>query len=408
MKILSINSLPNGSTGKIMLGIQHQAQLKGHVVYSYFGNWKNANKFKTLNSSTFGFKLDNLLHAVLGKYFGKIGHFSIFSTVDLIIKIHRFNPDIIHLHNIHLWVLNYSYLLRYINYRKIPVVWTLHDCWSFTGLCPYFTLVNCSKWKTGCNNCLQLNRYPYSMKDRTNVDWTIKKELYDKMSNITFVTPSVWLSDLAKQSILKSHSIKVINNGIDLSIFKPSVNNTFRRKNNISDDIFIILGVAFGWEKRKGLDVFLDIRKHLSLDKFLIILVGTDSRIDKLLPEGFLSINKTNNQLELAEIYSAADLFFNPTREENYPTVNLEAIACGTPVMTFDTGGSTEMLNDEVGVVVNDDINDIVPKIKEIESLRYLRSDRCLLKSKDFNMYDRFDEYLKLYDSILTDNRSEA
>ena len=215
---------------------------------------------------------------------------------------------------------------------------------------------------------------------------------------MTIVTPSQWLADLVKESFLKEYPVKVIHNGIDLEVFKPT-SSDFRERYGIPAEKSVLLGVAFGWGVRKGLDVFVELARRLDPEKYQIVLVGTDEKTDKLLPENIISIHRTQNQTELAEIYTAADLFVNPTREENYPTVNMESIACGTPVLTFRTGGSPEILTEKTGSVVPcDDIDALEQEIRRICIEKPFSQADCLEHAKSFDMHQRFEEYVKLYE----------
>ena len=215
---------------------------------------------------------------------------------------------------------------------------------------------------------------------------------------MTIVTPSQWLAGLVKESYLKDYPVRVINNGIDVDVFKPSDSN-FRVQHNIPTNKFILLGISFGWGKRKGLDVFVELANRLASNKYQIVLVGTDEKVDKLLPPNIISIHTTQNQKELAEIYTAADLFVNPTREENYPTVNMEALACGTPVLTFKTGGSPEIIDETCGSVVPcDDIDALESEIRRICETNPYSTEDCLKRAESFDMNLRFKEYVKLYE----------
>ena len=199
-------------------------------------------------------------------------------------------------------------LFNYIKSKKIPVVWTLHDCLAFTGQCPYFTIVKCNKWRTECYDCPQYRQYPKSYVDRTKIMYNLKKEWFTGVQNMTIVTPSQWLAEQVEQSFLKNYQVKVINNGINLNVFKPTKNN-FREAHGIGKDEYMLLGVAFGWDRRKGLDVFIELSKRLP-KQYKIVLVGTDVNVDKRLPWNITSVHRTQNQKELAEIYTAADLFY--------------------------------------------------------------------------------------------------
>lgn len=277
-------------------------------------------------------------------------------------------------------------------------MWTLHDCWSFTGQCPHFTMEKCDKWRSGCGGCSQIRSYPDAFVDRTRFMWRKKQSWFTGVPQMTLVTPSQWLAGLVKQSFLREYPVEVIPNGIDLSVFKPRI-SSFRERYHISASKNILLGVAFGWGERKGLDVFLELAKRLDGAKYQIVLVGTDDSVDKQLPESILSIHRTENQQQLVEIYTAADLFVNPTREENYPTVNMESIACGTPVLTFRTGGSPEIVSPDTGSVVDcDDVDSLEKEIVRICQTKPYTEEQCLNRAAEFDQFRRFKEYIRLYE----------
>jgi glycosyltransferase involved in cell wall biosynthesis len=230
-----------------------------------------------------------------------------------------------------------------------------------------------------------------------------KKKLFSGL-NMTIITPSQWLADLVKQSFLKNYPVRVIHNGIDLSVFKPTPSD-FRKRYGIALEKKILLGVAFGWGARKGLDVFIDLAKRLDDKYYQIVLVGTDDNVDKQLPDSIISIHRTQNQAELAEIYTAADLFVNPTREENYPTVNMESLACGTPVLTFRTGGSPECIDEYCGAVVDcDDVDAMEREIIRICSDAPYSKEDCLKRAASFDHHKRFEEYIQLYESSVNES----
>ena len=401
MKIAEINMVAVGSTGKIMLQIAECARKKGHVVRTYSTNvfstrYKKLPPLPNENHKYFGSYLENGIHALLGKVLGLNGCFSIFSTFRLIRNLKKFKPDVIHLHNLHAFCINLPMLFRYIKKNNIRTVWTLHDCWSFTGHCPHFDMIGCDRWKTGCYDCPQYNKdYLHTYRDASKKMYKLKKKWFTGVKDMTLVTPSNWLAGLVKESFLKEYPVKVIHNGIDLSIFKPTPSN-FRQKYNCNDK-YVLLGVAFGWGKRKGLDVFIELSKRLD-DRFQIVLVGTSEDVDVQLPENILSIHQTQNQQELAEIYTAADLFINPTREEVFGLVNAEALACGTPLVTFDTGGSPEVCDENCGIVVpKDNIEALVDAIYNIYDNKPFSKESCIERANKFDKHDKFLEYIKLY-----------
>lgn len=408
MRIVQINGGAKGSTGKIMMGIAEVARAQGHEVMC-------ASPITTTNRDAgegcgyyrIGTFNSRRVNVALARITGFNGCFAWVETHKLLKAIDEFKPDIIHLHNLHDSYINLPMLFSYIKKHNVPTVWTLHDCWAFTGQCPYFTIVKCEKWKTGCHNCPQYKEYPTSLYDNTKRMWDLKKKWFTGVENMTIVTPSKWLAELAKKSYLKGYPIEVINNGIDLDVFKPTPSN-FRERYGILAEKHIVLGVSFAWGYRKGLDCFVEMAEKLD-GQYQIVLIGTDDENDKNLPQNIISIHRTQNQKELAEIYSAADVFAMPTREENYPTVNMEAIACGTPVVTFRTGGSPEMLNEEVGrVVPADDVNEMMSEIrKTCENVR-LRAESFRSKAQEYIMEDRFLEYIDLYKSMHSENDSRG
>ena len=400
MLIFEINSWDYGSTGKIMLSIAEKARQNGLLVKTSSSRYNGRQKLSTQNDNInhiyFGSLVSFAIHYILGRKFGLLGLFSALSTVKLLWYIKKSNSSLIHLHNLHDYSINLPLLFHFIKKYHIPVIWTLHDCWPFTGRCPYFDMTKCGKWKTGCLECpYPKSSYPQSYIDSSYIMWKIKRKWFSGIENCTIVTPSQWLADLVKQSYLKDYTVKVINNGINLSIFKP-IESDFRKAYGLVGKK-IVLGVAFGWGKRKGLDVFVELAGRLP-DDYRIVLVGSDDNVDKLLPTNIISIHRTQNQQNLAEIYTAADVFANPTREENYPTVNMESIACGTPVVTFRTGGSPEILDETCGSVVDcDDIDAMEIEIRRICEEKPYSVEACLIRAKTFDMNDRFDDYVELY-----------
>lgn len=389
-----INTVDFGSTGKIMLQLKSVAKKKGCCVNTYSRKWLNSKK--NTSHYYFGWLIENVFHRIFSPFIGCESLMSFFGTISLCRMLKKNHTELIHLHNLHGHYICLPILFRFIKKNNIPVIWTLHDCWSFTGRCPHFVMMKCDRWKKGCHNCLYpRTSYPQAYIDTSRVMWNLKKKYFTGIKHCILVTPSQWLADLAKQSFLKDYPVKVINNGIDLSVFKP-IESGFREKNGLAGKK-IVLGVAFGWGTRKGLDVFIELSKRLPKN-YCIVLVGTDENIDKGLPDTIRSIHKTQNQSELAEIYTTVDVFVNPTREDTYPTVNMEALACGTPVVTFKTGGSPEILDETCGSVVPcDDIDAMEMEIRRICEEKPYSKDSCLKRAQSFDMNQRFEEYVDLY-----------
>lgn len=393
--IVAINSGNVGSTGRIMMGISKLARSRGYKTYQAYPKSRNllpAGENDIIISSV----PVKFMSTRMARYTGLNGCYAWFSTQIFLRKLDKIRPDIIHLHNLHDSYINLPMLFHYIKKNKIKVIWTLHDCWTLTGHCALFTYSGCDKWKTGCGNCPQLGQYPSSKIDTSAWMWKKKREWFTGVEDLTICTPSKWLSGLVSQSYLRGYPCKVINNGIDLKLFRP-IESDFREQFGISGDKIVLLGVAFGWGELKGLDVFIELARRLP-KKYVIVLVGTSPETDKVLPEGVISIHRTNTQEDLVKIYSAADLFVNPTREDNFPTVNIESLACGLPVLTFDTNGSPEILDETCGAVVPyNDVDAMESEILRITRERPFSQEACIRRSRNYDREEKYEEYLKMY-----------
>lgn len=391
MRIVQINTTCGvGSTGKIAIAISELLTQHGVENSILFSSATNGYELGIQCGKSWYTKIQALKSRLLGNY----GFNSLQETKKIIAKLDEFSPDTVLLHNIHGHDCNLEMLFSYFRKKQTKLIWVFHDCWAFTGYCTHFMFDCCDRWKNECNQCPQKNQYSWFF-DRSCTLYNRKKQLLSGL-DMTIITPSQWLADLVKQSFLKNYPVKVIHNGIDLTVFRPTPSD-FRERYLISKDAFLLLGVAFGWGMRKGLDVFIDLSQKLDTKKFQIVLVGTDDEVDKVLPKNIISIHRTQNQKELAEIYTEADLFVNPTREDNYPTVNMESIACGTPVITFRTGGSPEIVREGSGVVVDyNDIDALERGIKYIAQKKPFKSDVCCEYGKQFDKNLCFQEYLNL------------
>lgn len=381
-----------------MLQLQETAEKNGHQVFVSFAKSRSNAKKQVHAAIPIGSIFSRNLHLLLSYITGLNGCFSLLSTLRFLRRVKKEHFDLIHLHNLHNCYINLPLLFGFIKRQNIPVIWTLHDCWAFTGICPHFQISHCEKWKTGCYNCTQYREYPGSLTDRTRLMYKLKKKWFTGVQAMYLVAPSRWLAALARHSFLQDYPITVIHNGIDLSVFKPTESD-FRAQHRLEGKI-ILLGVALSWDHRKGLDVFIELCERLD-NRFQIVLVGTNDQIDAQLPDKILSVHRTQNPFELAAIYTAADLFVNPTKEEVLGMVNLESLACGTPVITFDTGGSPECLTPSCGCVVpKNDIDTMYKEIIRICADSPYASSACLEQAKRFNMNERFAEYIRLYEEI--------
>ena len=390
MKVLMINSVCGiKSTGRIATDLADMLTEKGHTVKIAYGREEVPEKYKEY-AIRIGNEWDVRLHALEARLFDNAGFGSKKATLKFLEWVREVAPDIIHLHNLHGYYINVELLFKFLKEYKKPVIWTLHDCWAFTGHCAHFDLCKCYKWKTECHKCPQKKEYPASiLLDNSRKNYRNKKKAFQGVDNMVIVTPSDWLSDLVKESFLREYETRVINNGIDLALFKPTEGG-FREKYKLENKI-IVLGVASAWGVKKGLVDFIELRKQLDR-RYEIVLVGVSEEDKNILPNGVLGITRTNSVKELAEIYTAADIFLNLTYEDNYPTVNLEAQACGTPVITYRTGGSVESVPEEQ-VANQGDLKSVVELIVKYEGK----------KTSVQSFYDKnvaFEEYIELYEEI--------
>ena len=396
--LLQINTTVNrGSTGRIAEEIGLMAQSRGWVSYIAYGKRNPVSKNQLIRiQSKWGF----YWNVLISRLFGLHDYCSKRATQRFVEQIKELNPDIIHLHNVHGYYLHIPTLFDYLSICGKPVVWTLHDCWSMTGHCTHFVNANCNKWKTGCYKCPLYKEYPKSfLIDRSKENYELKKRLFNSIPNLHIIPVSRWLESLLKESYLKDQDIKVINNGIDLNVFNTNVNK-------IKGDRFRILGVASVWTKTKGLKDFFALRELLD-DNYEITLVGLNKKQLKSLPKGIKGIMRTDSVQELVKLYAESDLLFNTTYADTFPTVNIESLACGTPVMTYRTGGSPEILDNHTGAVINPgDINMAASVIIRMKNGKInLSSEACRKRAENlFNKLNKYKEYIDLYENLNNNN----
>lgn len=391
MKILQINSFFSvGGPPRIVNGIYDTLKERGHDCKIAAAR---ESFYVPEDSFRIGSDLGVKKNALLARIFDNEGFSARAATKKLIKQIEEYNPDIIHLHNLHGYYINIEILFDYLKKADKKVFWTLHDCWAFTGHCAHFTVAGCNRWQTKCEKCIQKKTYPASLVfSNAKRNFERKKAAFTGVKDLTIITPSEWLANLVKKSFLKEYQVKVINNGIDTNVFKPTP-STIRERHGLEDKK-IVLGVAQNWGENKGFGDFMQLSRMLG-DEYKIVMVGLTEAQIRLLPDNVLGITRTKNATELAEWYTAADVFANTTYQDTYPTVNLEAQACGTPVITYRTGGSPESVPDE-NVVATGDVNGLVALINKV------CSDSKNAKVYDTEMYDRkklYQKYLEVYSS---------
>jgi len=399
--LLQINATINAdSAGRIADDIGKMAIAFGYESYIAYGR---SNKGSSSNLIRIGNKMNIATHGLYSLLFDKQGLASRQATKNFVRQIESIRPDIIHIHNLHGYYINYEILFRYINTLEVPVVWTFHDCWPFTGHCSFFDAVHCDKWQTECDACPNRAGYPRSLfVDSSKSIFRRKKKLFSSCMNLTIVTPSVWLADIVKSSFLGSKNIITIHNGVDMNIFQPATSVEAYRKYSIPQNKFIILGVAGVWSKRKGLDDFVTLSKRID-DRNIIILVGLDKQQQKDLPKNIKGISRTDNIRELAQLYAMSDVFVNPTWVDNFPTTNIESLACGTPVITYHTGGSPEALSEDTGFIVEKgDITGLLSAIDKVRELgKAAFTEKCRQRAiQFFDKEARYKDYMDLFQRI--------
>ncbi len=392
-----------GSTGRIVDSIAELLIANGHnatIAYG-LGNSTNTNAVK------FGSDSEQFIHKVISHAFDMQGLGSQIATRNLIKYIREFKPDIVNLHNIHGNFLNYPALFKYLATTNIEVVWTLHDCWSFTGHCPHFAYCGCNRWLTGCYKCPQLWMYPKSdFWDGSKRNFRLKKKYIQRIPNLRIITVSNWLKNLAEQSILKNSTFKVFNNGVNLNVFHPfSKDNALDVKHKYSiPDKKIFIAVASPWSTRKGLDDLMQLNNLIDHANTCLLIVGLNEAQIATMPPDIVAIPRTENVEELAKLYSMSSALINPTYEDSFPTVNLEALACGIPVVTYNTGGSPEAITTNTGIVVEQGnvakLHDALLRV--IKSKDRFTTEQCRLQAEvHFNQNDSYLKYLSYFEELL-------
>ena len=401
MRILQINAVANsGSTGRIAEEIGKVLIKEGHQSYIAYGRVANSSTSELIR---IGKKYDVYAHGIFTILTDKHGFGSVRATNIFIRKLEKIKPDIIVLHNLHGYYINIRMLFEWINNSGIPVVWILYDCWAFTGHCSYFDDIACEKWKNQCSKCPKYHQYPRSINDNSHDNYRLKKSIFNSLDKLEIIAHSQWLKGLIEQSFLGKHQIHITPSAINLQEFKPTESDLRERYKLESKRI--ILGCASVWSERKGLSDFLELNEKLNSDLYQLVLIGLSKRQIKHVDSNIIAISRTESIKELAQWYSAADVFVNPTTQDNFPTTNLEAIACGTPVITYDTGGSPEAIDSSTGIVVaKNDVDGIVKAIHALELLDYneMRTKCRSRAEKLYNNETRYFDYLNIFEETLS------
>lgn len=396
MKVLQINGVCGiKSTGRICTDLADVLKENGHECMVAYGRENVPEKYRDV-AFRIGTDNDVKLHGLKSRLFDAAGFGSKRCTEKFIEKIREYNPDVIHLHNIHGYYINIDVLFKYLKECGKPIVWTLHDCWAFTGHCAYFTSAGCSRWKTGCHTCPLKQKYPSSiLLDRSKQNWEKKRDIFTGLDRLVCVTPSEWLADLVRQSFLGCYDVRAIPNGVDLNVFKPTESD-FRKKYGLENKK-IILGVATAWSERKGISVFENLSKSLDGD-FKIVLVGIEPQmLSSDAAERILCIPKTDSVTELAGIYTAADVFLNAGKEETMGLTTVEAMGCSTPVAASNLTAVPEVVTSDGGVILKTlDTEDVVRGINQVLS----GSFNPRLNAEKYEKKQQYLKYLDLYKQL--------
>lgn len=402
MRILQINTIRAiTATGRISEDIEANILNAGGESYIAFGRNRCDNNTYRI---PVGDRWDMYVHGISSLLGDNHGLASVKATLRLLREIDRINPDIIHLHNIHGYFIHYPVLFDYLKRKNYPVVWTLHDCWTFTGHCAFYEQIGCTKWQTGCYDCPQLRTYPASFfKDQSKRNWELKRNSFLQLNHLTLVPVSRWLSKELENSFFSGQSVRCITNGIDLSKFYRDI------PLNGELDFPYVIGVAYPWTRRKGLADFLKLAEILPVNT-KIILIGLSVRQQIGLPSSIIGFKRIKSRDRLRQLYSKALALVNLTYEDTFPTVNLEALACGTPVITYNSGGSPESVCKETGVVIPKGRYDMIGGALDMlnQTDREILAIKCRKRAEEhYNHKKQFDQYIDLYKELLKEHKHE-
>lgn len=397
MKVLFINTVfERSSTGRIIHDICVRLRQQGHDSMVIYGRYPVQSEFPSM---CFNSKIENILHGVNTRLFDRHGFGPKATTKKIIETIKHYQPDIIHLHNIHGYYVNIKLLFQFLKQMDLPVVWTVHDCWPYTGHCVYYDYIGCDKWKTECCQCPKKREYPASYGiDNSKRNYNQKRELFNSIPNLTLVAVSDWLKEQLGMSFLKHHRIQRIYNGIDQTVFRPIKTDIKKRMGLEGKKVF--LAVSDGWSERKGKNLLYQFTDYLNPDEVLI-MVGLSEKDLKSCPKQLLGMGRTENLQQLVELYSAADIVLNPSYEETFGMITAEALSCGTPVIVSNATASPELVNSTCGrIIEKGNISDLRMTV-DLLLENTPTKEQCLNRAKMFNSEIVYQEYINLYHSLM-------
>ena len=397
MKVLQINTVcGRGSTGRIVADIHNSLPSRGHTGKVLYGRYSAP---KNMDAIKIGSKTSTLYHVFKTRVFDRQGFASYMATRKAIAEIEKYQPDIIHLHNLHGYYLNINSLFKYLAKKDIPIVWTFHDCWPFTGHCVHSNYIGCKKWKTGCFQCPKKKEYPNSyLFDNSKKNYKQKQALFNLPKNLTIITVSDWLKGEVEKSFMSKYSVVRIYNGVDRNVFIP-MNTNIKERLGIAGK-FMLLGVSDTWSERKGLSYFMRLSQELKEDEVLV-MVGFKKEELAGLPKNIIALERTDSVQELVELYSAADIVLNPSFEETFGLVTAEALSCGTPVIVSNTTASPELVDETCGrIIEKNDYEGLKCTIEELKR-KPLSRVACIKRAELFDKEKNYQLYIDLYEKVL-------
>ena len=397
MKVLMINSVCGvRSTGRICTDLAQMLEAKGHTVKIAYGRMAVPENYQTY-AHKIGGDLDVKLHGLKARLWDASGFGSKKATRRFIKWVEEFDPDIIHLHNIHGYYLNVELLFKYLRRCGKPILWSFYDCWSFTGHCAHFDYNGCAKWQTGCQNCQFKKEYPKSFLDRSKQNYEKKRRLFTGIPNLQLIVPSKWMASMVSQSYMKEYPCHILPNGIDIEQFSPV---SGARDTYVSEGQHLVLGVSSVWQKMKGLEHINKLAQSLPKDKYAILLVGGGEDKEPIDPS-ILRVHHTDSVKELCRIYTAADVFINPTLQETQGLTTVEAFACGTPAVVFNAGGAAECVDETCGIVVpKDDTKALLDGIIRVCEEKPFTREACRAKAEAYDKNTCYRAFMALYETM--------
>lgn len=406
MRIVEINTVNRGSTGSIMLGLADYLIEHGHVTLVCYPMSRDNIKNRRKGDYLVGNRFVRNIGRFISQHFMAEYCIHIFSTLCLILRLQIFKPDIVHLHNIHDSFLNFPLFFRYMKKKGIPIVWTMHDCWLYTGHCTHYITNGCVKWRFICKECEHYRDYPYSSYDDSTYKYLLKKKLLSFYPKLTLVPVSSWLSDEVSKSFLREVDRIVIPNGVDINVFAPLFDKNVKDKYGIPSG-HIIMAVATDWDKNKGFDDYCRLSQKLENDEY-IVLVGVHRERIVNLPPKIIGIERTDSKTDLAKLYTISDVVLSLSYAETFGLTIVEANACGVPVVVYDNTSQPELVTAENGFVVKtgdiDEVYDAVKKIFKVGREQWQVACRRFASEK-YSDVESYNHYVNVFEKVIIDKR---